>query len=626
MGVIEQMKQLQSRRLQKLGGVGLVAIAAACGSVNDGDIIVIDDPTATSGSGGTGSGGKGAGGGAGGDGTGAGTNTGGSSGSVSGAAPTVTAITPEDMATAVEPKAPIEITFSEGLDPATVSAETVTVLDGTTPVAGTVTYVDNKAVFTPATRLDLLATYTVKVTTGVKDTENTPMEADYTATFTVRDGAWKPQEQLANPVGLFPSYNAYPRPVFDAQGNGLIVWAQSKAADSYDYSIWARFYTPGAGWQPAVEVDQVDSSCSEPAVAMGANGDAVVAWSQQNATYPQMFARRYIARAWETTAQRIDLGDETYPSSVKAAVAPDGEFHVMWTGSSSSSYLYGHHNHASGSDPWAPKYNSTNFAAAAGGLTSPALAFDASGNGFAVLANYSYNSTAMNYSSEVTSYRYLVTGQQFTYGATIPGSQVTRPGPTSATALALDATGGAVALWNEGTDLKFSRYTKVKGWSTAAAIEDLTGYLAYGERAGPFVHWDGTGFVACWIQAPSEGSSVQNVYSSRYDGTAWGAVQLVSDGDRNVYWDSGFGFGVDRHGNALATWMHGTNSSDVVDILSNRFNASTMSWSAAGSSVNSLEGQNNQITLAVADNGTAIALWAGGNYYNISGLYTAVFE
>lgn len=86
-------------------------------------------------------------------------------------APTVIATNPADMATAVPINTKITATFSEAMDPATISTTTFTVTAGATPVAGTVTYaaVSNTATFTPSANLAANTTFTATITTGATD-------------------------------------------------------------------------------------------------------------------------------------------------------------------------------------------------------------------------------------------------------------------------------------------------------------------------------------------------------------------------------------------------------------------------------------------------------------------------
>jgi hypothetical protein len=87
--------------------------------------------------------------------------------------PTIILTNPANGATGVALDSTINATFSEAMDPATITIGTFTVTGppGATPVAGSVTYdvINHIATFTPAVHLALNATYAARVSTGAKD-------------------------------------------------------------------------------------------------------------------------------------------------------------------------------------------------------------------------------------------------------------------------------------------------------------------------------------------------------------------------------------------------------------------------------------------------------------------------
>jgi hypothetical protein len=107
--------------------------------------------------------------------------------------PTVTAVSPNDGATDVPPNTRVSATFSEALDPATVTTATFTLVKQgtTTPVAATVRYEGStlQAVLRPSAKLEAGKTYIATVkggASGVKDSAGNPMAANKQWSFTVR--------------------------------------------------------------------------------------------------------------------------------------------------------------------------------------------------------------------------------------------------------------------------------------------------------------------------------------------------------------------------------------------------------------------------------------------------------
>src|SRR5438093_268113 len=78
----------------------------------------------------------------------------------------------------------ITASFSEAMDASTINTTTFTLMLGTTPVVGTVSYVDGVAIFTPVDNLAPLTTYTATISTGARDLAGNPLTSDITWSFT----------------------------------------------------------------------------------------------------------------------------------------------------------------------------------------------------------------------------------------------------------------------------------------------------------------------------------------------------------------------------------------------------------------------------------------------------------
>jgi len=101
------------------------------------------------------------------------------------APPTVVSTTPVNGATTVTVNGTISATFSEAMNPATISAATLTLTGpGATPVAGTVTYAGTTATFTPSAVFTTSTSYTATITTGAKDSAGAPLATNVVWTFT----------------------------------------------------------------------------------------------------------------------------------------------------------------------------------------------------------------------------------------------------------------------------------------------------------------------------------------------------------------------------------------------------------------------------------------------------------
>lgn len=89
---------------------------------------------------------------------------------------TVIATNPTNNATGVPINSQLAVTFSEEMNPATINNTTFILKQGTTPVTGTVSYVNGTAIFVPTTALTPDTLYTATITTGAKTTEATDLD------------------------------------------------------------------------------------------------------------------------------------------------------------------------------------------------------------------------------------------------------------------------------------------------------------------------------------------------------------------------------------------------------------------------------------------------------------------
>jgi len=98
-------------------------------------------------------------------------------------APTVIAVDPIDLAINVPLNQVVSATFSEAMDPLTITSSTFTLMDGVTPVTGVVAYSGITATFTPGSVLSADKTYTATITTGAKNVPGTALTASFIWNF-----------------------------------------------------------------------------------------------------------------------------------------------------------------------------------------------------------------------------------------------------------------------------------------------------------------------------------------------------------------------------------------------------------------------------------------------------------
>ena len=99
-------------------------------------------------------------------------------------APKVSTTSPVNNATGVARNNAVTVSFSKAMNPTTVNATTFTVKQGTTAVAGTVSYSGTTATFTPTAALSAGLVYTATITTGIKDEAGNALASNTVWNFT----------------------------------------------------------------------------------------------------------------------------------------------------------------------------------------------------------------------------------------------------------------------------------------------------------------------------------------------------------------------------------------------------------------------------------------------------------
>ncbi len=98
--------------------------------------------------------------------------------------PTVSYTFPANGATDVAVNQAVTATFSDPMNPSTITKRTFLLKKGTLSIPGTVTYTGNTATFTPASPLDQNAIYTATITSRVKNLFGNWLASDYVWSFT----------------------------------------------------------------------------------------------------------------------------------------------------------------------------------------------------------------------------------------------------------------------------------------------------------------------------------------------------------------------------------------------------------------------------------------------------------
>lgn len=137
--------------------------------------------------------------------------------------------------------------------------------------------------------------------------------------------------------------------------------------------------------------------------------------------------------------------------------------------------------------------------------------------------------------------------------------------------IAMDPDGNALAIWRQWDGAHYnlwaSRYTPDTGgtgWGTATVIETNTGDV----RANPRIAMDSNGnALAVWSQLRADGGG-NDIWANRYTpGAGWGTATLVEMNDAGDAVEPQIA--VDGSGNAMAVWAH--SGAAGVELWANRY-------------------------------------------------------
>jgi Ca2+-binding RTX toxin-like protein len=320
----------------------------------------------------------------------------------------------------------------------------------------------------------------------------------------------------------------------DSNGNFVVAWS-SDGQDGSSGGIYAQRYN-AAGVKQGAEfrVNTVTLNAqSDPAVAMDADGDFVIAWTSSDGSSNGIFAQRYSA-AGVKQGDQFRVNTTTSNAQNNAAIAMDdaGNFVVAWDASAPIGALPG---------VFAQRFSAAGakvgaeFAVSPGTNQgrSPAAAMDADGD-FVI----AWEAASDGSDSGAFARRYSKTGQAqgsaFRVNTTIAG-------PQENVAAAMDDSGDFVVTWDsEGpVDTTYGVYAqRFNSAGTKHGGEFRANTFTVGNQFQPAVAMDADGdFVICWNSDGQDGSA-GGIFARQFraDGTPQGSefrVNSTTAGDQD---------------------------------------------------------------------------------------------
>jgi Bacterial Ig-like domain len=475
--------------------------------------------------------------------------------------PTVTAVSPADKSKNAEPETDVVLTFSEPLAPATITAKNVQVFSGTTQIAGTLKYADNKVTFTPTVPLFLFESFKVSVTTGVTDAAGAASLSPYSSTFATRDGAWKTIDAVTGSLD-----NLSDSLPISATGNTLLAWTVLAGAGCPASAAWFRHGAPNGATQ-AFDPNQTD--CSAVTAGGNAAGVGAVAWLVPDLTGGDL-VQQFRGGAWQAKNTSVS-SDSTY-GMYRVGVSATGM--VTLIGQTGAGGTTAWHTDVSGK--WAAKADTLSSDKA---FSRASIAFDASGNGLAV-----WLAETATHQTEILSSRYTTASGKWSAASAIPDSTAASLNSYAldhAPSIAMTPDGDAMAVWIQGASdvgdhVNTSIFSRVSGWAADAFA--IAPYLTGTGSDAPGVTYDGQAFVLAWVARPMDEKpgvcgDVVCTYTDRYDlkSAKWGSAAAQQTVETDAAMPRMPGLVSDGRGHLMLVWETKGKVSDTYAQVYQRF-------------------------------------------------------
>lgn len=222
------------------------------------------------------------------------------------------------------------VTFSEAIDPSTVTNETFQLLLNGVPIAGTVTTTTTAATFAPAERLEDLTSYQILISSDVRDLAGLEMGTTFSAQYTTEDLQWEaPIEISASAPGGYFTGEASSGP----NGSAIAVWTQDDAA------VWAREIIDGVP-QTAIQID-AGTDVGNAQVRLAGDGTALALWTKTTGGHRDLFwsSRNPISGIWASPSL-LETDDTGNVGATDLSMNLEGFAVAVWSQSDTLSFPF----------------------------------------------------------------------------------------------------------------------------------------------------------------------------------------------------------------------------------------------------------------------------------------------
>jgi hypothetical protein len=314
---------------------------------------------------------------------------------------------------------------------------------------------------------------------------------------------------IAEPIEVDNAGDAnFPQITMDANGNAFAVWQQASGpsnAAATRVNIWANRFVPGNGWQKAelIEADNAGDA-SLPQISMETNGSAIAVWEQlkgasttATTAISDIWANRFDGNKWGE-AKRIEADDLGGALRPQIAVDANGNALAVWLQRRAGQFSFS--LMASRFTPAGDWERPVALQTGDGSAGDPQIAMDERGHAFAVWPEFAFEKE----SGQTWAARY-VPGSGWAAAELVHDNT---QGFNQFTQIAVDGGGNAMAVWVsangpvnlEATQMTVlaARYVPGVGWLAAESIQAP----GAGDGLRPALAMDANGnALAVWEQS-----------------------------------------------------------------------------------------------------------------------------
>jgi hypothetical protein len=278
-----------------------------------------------------------------------------------------------------------------------------------------------------------------------------------------------------------------------ADGSAVVVWTQF---DGERGDIWSNCYTRRDGWSFARSIETSLRDATTPQVAVDARGNAVAVWEQSDGMRYAIWSNRYTPSAGWGVAERIEAEQADDATNPQVAVDARGNAVAVWEQSDGTRFDVWSNRYTPSARWGVPERIETEEA---GDASSPEVGVDAEGNAFAVWEQFAGARSGI-WSNRYTPSRGWGTAERIDAANTADAREPR---------VAVGPAGSAVSVWRQsgttGDGIWSNRYTPNAGWGSAERIDSNHP----GARSAPRVAIDANGeAMAVWSVSGGSGGGI----------------------------------------------------------------------------------------------------------------------